>query len=70
MVRRLVSYQVEIGQSRRPFDELVQCLEMPLASGVQGLAPPQGLTLLEVTFADQTRKSRKNLDEKPQGVRA
>jgi tRNA pseudouridine38-40 synthase len=70
MVRRLVSYLVEIGQGRRQADELVRCLEMPLVAGVQGLAPPQGLTLLEVTFADQARISRKNLDEKPPGVNA
>ena len=50
MARRLVSIQVEIGQGRRGLDALAQALESPPASALQGLAPPQGLTLVEVTY--------------------
>jgi tRNA pseudouridine38-40 synthase len=50
MVRRLVSFQVEIGQGKRPLDDLAQCLAEPPASLVQGMAPPQGLTLEDVIY--------------------
>jgi len=55
MVRRLVSFQVEIGQGKRPLDDLAQCLAEPPVSLVQGLAPPQGLTLVEVTYPPEAR---------------
>jgi tRNA pseudouridine38-40 synthase len=55
MVRRLVSFQVEIGQGKRPLDDLAQCLAEPPANLVQGLAPPQGLTLAEVVYPPEAR---------------
>lgn len=56
MVRRMVSVQVEIGQGKRPAEEIQRYLqfkqpapgEPPLY--VQGLAPPNGLVLVEVVY--------------------
>ncbi|HEY5669313.1 MAG TPA: tRNA pseudouridine(38-40) synthase TruA [Anaerolineales bacterium] len=56
MVRRLVSFQVEIGQGRRELEALRQALELPPDSAVQGLAPAHGLTLLKVVYpSDEAR---------------
>jgi tRNA pseudouridine38-40 synthase len=52
MVRRLVSLQVEIGQGRLPHERMHQYLEGESATALQGLAPPQGLTLAEVNYED------------------
>jgi tRNA pseudouridine38-40 synthase len=51
MVRRLVFFQVEIGQGRRQIDQLVERLEAPGSEMVQDLAPAQGLVLVEVRYA-------------------
>jgi tRNA pseudouridine38-40 synthase len=56
MVRRMVSLQVEIGQGRTPVEKLLWYLqpqswkeaERPVT--VQGLAPPNGLVLVEVGY--------------------
>ena len=56
MVRRMVSLQVEIGQGKCAAGDLLQYLratepapgETPLS--VQGLAPPNGLVLVEVLY--------------------
>lgn len=50
MVRRLVSFQVKIGQGRRSMDELVDSLQNPHKRKVQGLAPAHGLTLMAVYY--------------------
>jgi tRNA pseudouridine38-40 synthase len=50
MVRRLVSFQVEIGQGRREVGQLVGYLQTPPGEMVPGLAPAQGLLLLEVEY--------------------
>ncbi len=50
MVRRLVSLQVEIGQGRRDVEQLVEYLRAPAGEKVPGLAPAQGLVLVEVRF--------------------
>lgn len=50
MVRRLVSFQVKIGQNHRSVEELVETLENPHRRRVQGLAPPNGLTLMAVYY--------------------
>jgi tRNA pseudouridine38-40 synthase len=50
MVRRLVSFQVEIGQGRREMAQVEQYLGHPAREMVQGLAPPQGLVLVEVLY--------------------
>jgi tRNA pseudouridine38-40 synthase len=73
MVRRLVSFQVEIGQGKRPLDDLAQCLAEPPPTLVQGLAPPQGLTLVDVTYPPETRmagSTNERLDQKPLGQAA
>ena len=53
MVRRLVYVQVAIGQGRLGADALRQNLEAHVQKMVQGLAPSQGLTLVEVIYPPQ-----------------
>jgi tRNA pseudouridine38-40 synthase len=50
MVRRLVSFQVKIGQRQRSLVELVDSLQYPHKRKVQGLAPAHGLTLMAVYY--------------------
>jgi tRNA pseudouridine38-40 synthase len=50
MVRRLVSLQVAIGQGFCDLQEVQQHLLNPKNGIVQGLAPPHGLELVEVTY--------------------
>jgi tRNA pseudouridine38-40 synthase len=50
MVRRLVGYYVGIGQGKHEEDELRSLLETPPVHPIQGLAPSQGLVLVEVTY--------------------
>jgi tRNA pseudouridine38-40 synthase len=51
MVRRLVSYQIEIGQGKFDVRSIQMLLERPPTVMVQGLAPPQGLFLSEVSYS-------------------
>ena len=51
MVRRLVSIQVSIGQGALEPDVVLNYLENRSPSFVKGLAPPQGLTLMEVVYS-------------------
>jgi tRNA pseudouridine38-40 synthase len=61
MVRRLVSVQVAVGQARLDLDAIPQSLQ-PQGKGslVKGLAPAQGLSLVEVRYPEdgQKRESR------------
>ena len=50
MVRRIVSYQVPIGQRRISIKSLEKNLDIVTSEMVQGLAPPSGLTLVEVFY--------------------
>lgn len=50
MVRRLVFVQVLVGQGRMEITDLQNLLTIPGAELAQGLAPPQGLTLVEVRY--------------------
>ena len=51
MVRRLVSFQIEIGQGKRSNPgEIEELLKGEQAELVQGLAPAKGLILKEVTY--------------------
>jgi tRNA pseudouridine38-40 synthase len=50
MVRRLVFVQVAIGQSRMEIGDLDALLQSPGPDPIQGLAPPQGLSLVEVCY--------------------
>jgi len=50
MVRRLAIFQVAIGQGRRELESMQECLLHQNSPLVKGLAPPQGLTLIEVTY--------------------
>ena len=52
MVRRLVAAQVAVGQCRLTSTEIAGWLENPPDSPVQGLAPPNGLFLHSVTYAE------------------
>jgi tRNA pseudouridine38-40 synthase len=55
MVRRLVYVQVMIGQGRLAPEALaISSMESP-RSIIYGLAPPQGLTLVEVDYAPQAQ---------------
>ena len=50
MVRRLVFVQVALGQGKLGMDELLQHLHSPRPDPIQGLAPPHGLSLVEVCY--------------------
>ena len=50
MVRRLVSFQVSIGQGKLPPDAFSSYLDCEAPELVQGLAPPHGLTLERVLY--------------------
>lgn len=50
MVRRLVSFFISIGQGKHEEDEIGQLLQEPPPHPIQGLAPPQGLVLVEVNY--------------------
>jgi tRNA pseudouridine38-40 synthase len=50
MVRRLVSTLVSVGQGVAEADVIYRCLEDGIPLPVKGLAPPQGLTLMEVSY--------------------
>ncbi len=50
MVRRLVYAQVAAGQGKVPIDGISLRLESPETPPIQGLAPPQGLTLWKVRY--------------------
>jgi tRNA pseudouridine38-40 synthase len=52
MVRRLVSFQVSIGQGVIEADAMLACLETGSQTPIRNLAPPQGLVLVEVLYAD------------------
>ncbi len=62
MVRRLVSLQVEIGQRKLPPEAALQYLQGQAVTALQGLAPAQGLTLVEVRYADDRRISLEKND--------
>jgi len=53
MVRRLVSFQVEVGQGKQNPNEIKSYLEGEQRELVQGLAPAQGLSLSEVVYRQQ-----------------
>jgi tRNA pseudouridine38-40 synthase len=50
MVRRLVAAQVLVGQAKLEVEELANLLRHPSETVVQGLAPPDGLVLVNVAF--------------------
>ncbi len=50
MVRRLVHVQVKVGQGILQVEEVIKYLHNPSSPPIQGLAPPQGLTLVEVKY--------------------
>lgn len=55
MVRRLVSFQVAIGQGIQSLEALEHYLQGQSAGRVQGLAPPHGLVLAEVRYPEANR---------------
>lgn len=50
MVRRIVSFQISIGQGNLEPDAIRKCLVRDRQELVRGLAPPQGLILVEVSY--------------------
>jgi tRNA pseudouridine38-40 synthase len=59
MVRRTVNLLVEIGRGRREPSFVRQTLESGSKTPLQGLAPPQGLTLAEVIYDGSTGRGPK-----------
>lgn len=57
MVRRLVYGLVMVGQGKLDFEELSQHLHNPKDEPLQGLAPAKGLTLVRVTYPENTGES-------------
>jgi tRNA pseudouridine38-40 synthase len=53
MVRRLVFVQVQVGQGRLSEADLCQYLKSPGPDLIPGLAPPQGLTLVQIYYPPQ-----------------
>jgi tRNA pseudouridine38-40 synthase len=51
MVRRLVSFQVDIAQGRHEIGELIAALDEPEGEMIPGLAPAHGLVLKEVCYS-------------------
>jgi tRNA pseudouridine38-40 synthase len=62
MVRRLVQVQIDAGQGKLELDVIRQHLHEPDSIPLQGLAPPVGLSLVEVSYqssSENTGKSEK-----------
>ncbi len=57
MVRRLVFLQVEISQGRMPVEAAQKYVEGTAPAALQGLAPPQGLTLVRVEYGEVRRSA-------------
>ncbi len=53
MVRRLVYAQVAAGQEKLAINAIKKRLQAPETPPIQGLAPPQALTLLKVSYPSQ-----------------
>ena len=53
MVRRMVFAQVAVGQGRLSLEELQASLENQQECKIQGLAPPQGLCLVNVEYPQE-----------------
>lgn len=60
MVRRLVYAQVLVAQGRAPLSLISHSLESGDPSLIKGLAPPQGLSLVRVTYLPQAEKRESN----------
>jgi tRNA pseudouridine38-40 synthase len=60
MVRRMVSLQVEIGQGRLEVAAVTRLLENQGASPAPGLAPPHGLSLVEVIYPPEWAAGENN----------
>lgn len=54
MVRRLVFIQVAIGQDRLPLQVITEMLTSPATPAPAGLAPANGLNLVEVRYPEQS----------------
>ena len=52
MVRRIVKAQVEVAAGRKPQELIDNFLARNIPGMFQGLAPPQGLTLVSVSYPD------------------
>jgi len=52
MVRHIVAVLVRIGQGKEPEDMIKKHLDNPTGKEAQGLAPAQGLSLVEVKYQD------------------
>ena len=51
MVRRIVQVQIDVARGYKPAEYLTQHLKKNTTSMVQGVAPPHGLTLIDVRYA-------------------
>jgi tRNA pseudouridine38-40 synthase len=51
MVRRFVNVQVAVGQGKLELEVIRNHLNAPAHEPIQGLAPPQGLTLVKVNYS-------------------
>jgi len=60
MIRRLVKLQVEIGQGLRSAEELIERLSDNNITRSVGLAPPNGLILVQVIYPDDNGNKRKS----------
>ena len=56
MVRRIVNVQIEIVQGRKEAELISDALAGKIEGVIQGIAPPQGLFLDEVEYADREIK--------------
>jgi tRNA pseudouridine38-40 synthase len=60
MIRRMVSLQVDIAQGRLGGKRVADFLAGEAGISVQGLAPANGLTLVEVVYPDKPGNKREN----------
>lgn len=63
MVRRLVGLQVAIGQGRIEPQAVLERLDRELPGVVKYLAPPQGLTLVEVIYPQTSEAEKPGCDQ-------
>jgi tRNA pseudouridine38-40 synthase len=60
MVRRMVNIQVEVAQGRLEVSEATAYLQGRVGEMVPGLAPPHGLSLVEVKYSEKNLETDRN----------
>jgi len=59
MVRRMTFVQIAVGQGRLELEEIQRHIQQPQDPPIQGLAPPQGLALIQVEYPSGNGENKK-----------